>query len=283
MWRTAIFLLIAFFLLSGCNRGSNVYKVIERPESDSNSSFQPWVKLVLLHNGKKLNARCNNYKGAPHTDGGVVCSLHVGDVFKCQAFADRMSEDAGGYDLICGDDRENGKLITSAKNELVQIEDYDAVYEARQKAELAKLPKIPVTIVYDEWWSSDYAGNGAELQCPPETRNMCENQARSAESDFLGKFSAAFQSDPTCSSLRLLVYGGPKNTSQRATKALQEIGEREHWSLIVDFSPTLKKQSWTMTYGSYGTDKRTTGEGDPVSMARSICEIARNRGGSVVD
>lgn len=282
MRRTAVLLLIAIVSWSGC-RQSNIYKVIERPPSDSDSSFQPWVKLVLLHDGKKLNARCNNYKGAPHLDGGVPCNLRVGDAINCQAFPDRMSDDAGGYDLICGNDRENGKLVTSAKNELIQIEDYDATYEARRKAELAKLPPIPVTIVYDEWWSNDYAANAAELQCPPVMRDMCKRDARSAESDFLGKFSAAFQSNPTCANLRLLVYGGQKNSSRQVSKALQEMDERDHWSLVVDFSSALKKQPWTMTYGSSGTDRRTTGEGDPASMAQSVCEIARNRGGSVIN
>ncbi|MFI5087335.1 MAG: hypothetical protein ACHP7I_02985 [Terriglobales bacterium] len=259
-----------------------MYKVVDLRPNESDSSFQPWVKVVLLHDGKKLNARCNNYKAAPNTDKAVPCMLKAGGVINCQAFADRMSEDAGGYDLICGNDREKGKLITSAKNELLQIEDYDATYEAKRKAELAKLPKVPLTIVYDEWWSSDYAANGAEMRCPPATRQMCVGDARSEEAAFLGKFSAAFQSDPTCAGLRLLVYGGPKNTSEQATRALAEINEREHWSLIVDFSPGLQKQPWTMLYGPR-SDRRTSGEGDSLSVARSVCEIAKNRGGSVVD
>jgi hypothetical protein len=36
-----------------------------------------------------------------------------------------MSEEAGGYDFICGSDRRGGKLVTSDKNELLQIEDYE--------------------------------------------------------------------------------------------------------------------------------------------------------------
>jgi hypothetical protein len=259
-----------------------VYKVVERKQSESGSSFQPWVKLVLLHDGKNENARCNNYKAAPNTDEGVPCKLRVGDVIKCQAFANRMSSDSGGYDLICGDDREKGKLVTSAKNQMLQIEDYDAVYEARRKAELAKLPKVPVTIVYDEWWSGDYAANGAEMRCPPATRQMCRDNARSEEAAFQSKLSAAFQSDPTCVGLRLLVYSGSNNASEQATRALAEMNEREHWSLIVDFSPGLEKQTWSMMYQP-GSARRTSGEGDPLSVARSVCEIAANHGASVVD
>src|SRR5437016_5212489 len=281
--RTGVVFVIVVLSCSGCTRSSNVYTVVERNQSTSDSSLpQPWVKLVLLHDGKKLHARCNNYKAAPSTDEPVGCKLSAGDLIKCQAFADRMSDDAGGYDLICGDDREKGKLVTSAKNELIQIEDYDAQYEARRKAELAKLPKVPVTIVYDQWWSSDYAANGAEMRCSPAARQICRDDARSEEAAFLGKFSAAFQSDPTCAGLRLLVYGGPKNTSEQATRALAEMNEREHWSLIVDFSPTAAKQSWTMAHEP-GSDRRTSGEGEPLSGARSVCEIAKNRGGSAID
>jgi hypothetical protein len=282
MKRTAVVLLIVVLSLSGCRRSSEVYRVVERKQAESNSSFQPWVELVLLHDGKNLHGRCNNYKAAPNMNEGVPCKLRVGDVLKCQAFADRMSDDASGYDLICGDDRENGKLTTSAKNELIQIADYDATYEAKRKAEIAKLPKVPVTIVYDEWWSSDYAANGGEMRCPPATRELCRDDERSEEAAFLGKFSAAFQSDPTCAGFRLLVYGGPKNKSEPAERALAEINDRDHWFLIVDFSSTLKKQPWTMMYQP-GSARRTSGEGDPLSVAHSVCQIAKNPGDSVVD
>jgi hypothetical protein len=157
--------LVLFLTISGCRQNSNLYKIIDRKSDPGGLAFQPWVKLVLLHDGKKFDVRCNNYKGAPDTAKAVPCNLQVGDLAKCEAFSDRMSDEAGGYDLICGEDREHGKLITSAKNELLQIEDYDPVYERKRDAEIAKLPKIPVTIVYDEWWSSDYAANGAEMRC----------------------------------------------------------------------------------------------------------------------
>jgi hypothetical protein len=137
-----------------------------------------------------------------------------------------MSNDAGGYDLICGDDRENGKLTTSEKNELIQIADYDAMYEAKRKAEIAKLPKVPLTIVYDECWSSDYAANGAERRCQQAITDLCRDNERREEAAFRGQFSGAFQSDPTCDGLRLLVISGPKNTSEAANQALAEINDR---------------------------------------------------------
>lgn len=280
--QAVVVLAIVFLASAGCHRRSDLYTVDSRSQNESDSSFQPWANVVLLHDGKKLSARCNNHKAAPNTIEAVPCMLKAGDTINCQAFDDRMSEHAGGYDLICGNDREQGKLITSAKNELLQIEDYDEAYEAKRKAELAKLPKVPPTIVYDQWWSSDYAANGAEMGCPPAARQMCGDDARSEETEFLGKFSAAFQSDSACAGLRLLVYGGPKNTSKQANRALAEMSEREHWTLIVDFLQGQQKQKWTMSH-SPRSGRRTSGQGDPLSVAHSVCEIVKNRGGSVVD
>lgn len=69
-------------------------------------------------------------------------------------------------------------------------------------------PSKPMTIVYDRWWSSDYAANAGEMSCKLQATKMCEDDARADETEFFGKFSAAFQSDPACAGLRLLVYDG---------------------------------------------------------------------------
>ena len=78
----AVVVVIVFLSTSGCRRSSDVYKVVDRKHGESGSSFQPWVKLVLLHDGKNANARCNNYKDASN-DETVPCELRVGDVIKC--------------------------------------------------------------------------------------------------------------------------------------------------------------------------------------------------------
>ena len=62
-----------------------------------------------------------------------------------------------------------------------------------------------LTVVYDGWWSNDYAANSAEMQCLPDQRKYCADDARAAETDFTGKFSAAFQADPSCSGIQLII------------------------------------------------------------------------------
>jgi hypothetical protein len=103
------------FMLVSCS--GNNYRVIERGPVDD-----AWVKIVLEHNGRILFTRCNNDKATADPTKIERCDLHVGQVVKCQFFADHLSFDAGGYNLICGDQRENGKLTTDGRNELLVIE-----------------------------------------------------------------------------------------------------------------------------------------------------------------
>jgi hypothetical protein len=79
------------------------------------------VDVTLRHNGATIHVSCNNFKAGIEGH-EAPCGLRVGQIVHCQSFPDRMSFDAGGYDLICGNDRKNGKLQTSDKNELLTIE-----------------------------------------------------------------------------------------------------------------------------------------------------------------
>lgn len=92
------------------------YKVIERVNSDASLVVE--VPVTLEHDGHKYHAQCNNIKGVAgsQTRG---CELHVGMVVECQFFSHRES----GYDLICGDKRnEKGDLDTYGENELLRID-----------------------------------------------------------------------------------------------------------------------------------------------------------------
>lgn len=110
---------LAVFILafsSACNH--NRYTVIQRTDE---TTF--WVKIALKHNGHKLYATCNNYKATPgDPDKTESCNLHVGQSIDCQFFADRLSPDAGGYNLICGNQRKAGKLTNDGRNELLIVE-----------------------------------------------------------------------------------------------------------------------------------------------------------------
>ena len=77
------------------------------------------VPITLEHNGHKYYARCNNIK-AVKDNGTRHCDLHVGMKVSCQFFTSR---DTTGYDLICGDKRnEKGDLDTYGENELLSID-----------------------------------------------------------------------------------------------------------------------------------------------------------------
>ena len=113
---------------------------------------------------------------------------------------------------------------------------------------------------------------------PERALQTCEDDARKEEVEFVRKFSTAFQSDPTCAGLRLLVVGGP-NTSEQAKHSEAELGDREHWMLFLDFSPGgLPKQSWSMSHQPH-SDRWAFGQGDPSSTAHYVYEFVRNRGG----
>jgi hypothetical protein len=102
--------------------GRGSYKVVQRTD-DPNCSpdrLNCRVQVVLLHEGHKLYATALDYKADV---GGTVkhCNLRAGETVKCKFFSDRNSEDAGGYDLICGDQLWQGRLTTTGGNELLKI------------------------------------------------------------------------------------------------------------------------------------------------------------------
>lgn len=111
--------------LLACARLSNTYTVLERI-GPTKPATEP-VDVTLLHDGKKLHLSCVNYKtGQSHEL--EACNLRVGQTVKCQFYPDPGAEDAEGYDYICGDDRKDGRLILSAKNEWLQIETGEQEY-----------------------------------------------------------------------------------------------------------------------------------------------------------
>jgi len=101
--------------------GRGLYKVIDRiddPKCPDHLGCR--VEVVLLHDGHRLHATALDYKGG--VNGQIVyCNLHVGETVKCKFYPDRHSEDAGGYDLICGSELWHGRLTTTAGNEMLTV------------------------------------------------------------------------------------------------------------------------------------------------------------------
>jgi hypothetical protein len=140
----------------------------------------------------------------------------------------------------------------------------------------------PLTVVYDGWWSNDYAAQSVAMQCPPGNVKLCKDEARGAERDFSGEFSAAFQTDPSCSGIRLLMYDGPGRTSDKVLEMYAQVGNKPHWDLQVNFNPALKKQPWQLNMNP-GATQYSSGEGDAPSVVHSVCSIAKRTGGSVIN
>jgi hypothetical protein len=156
----------------------------------------------------------------------------------------------------------------------------------------------PMVVEYDGWWANDYASGAGKKKCFAEGLTSCESdnnvdviEARADETDFEGKFSAAFQSDPICSGITLRGFGG-KNHRISNVGTLLEAGQalananataEGYWFLIVSYVPEQKKQSWSMSLTDTSLTNDTSGEGDAHSMAHTVCSIVKGIGGSVVE
>ncbi|MGC1869655.1 MAG: hypothetical protein WA700_01745 [Acidobacteriaceae bacterium] len=140
----------------------------------------------------------------------------------------------------------------------------------------------PMTILYDQWWSSDFAAQGAEMHCPAQAPKVCEDDARGDEADFLGRFSAAFESDPACAGLKLIVFGDPDMSSKATKQALSKIADKDRWFLMVDFKPEIERQAWRINLYPE-LSHQASGENDARTMAHSVCSIVKTTGGSVVN
>lgn len=102
--------------------GRGRYKVVDRTD-DPNCPLDHLgcrVEVILLHEGHRLHATALDYKA--DVAGKIRhCNLRVGETVSCKAFANRHSDDAGGYDLICGGELWHGRLTTTGGNELLTI------------------------------------------------------------------------------------------------------------------------------------------------------------------
>src|SRR5262245_59210091 len=98
--------------------GRERYKVVEReddPKTCTVYRIACKVHVVLAQGARRIYATALDYKG--DVDGKVrYCELRVGQTVNCKRFTDPHSEDAGGYDLICGGQLWHGRLTTTGGN-----------------------------------------------------------------------------------------------------------------------------------------------------------------------
>lgn len=139
----------------------------------------------------------------------------------------------------------------------------------------------PLSIVYDQWWSSDYAANGSRMLCDLSDFSQCESIARSAESDFTGQLSKEFQIDPSCSDIELVVYSGPDRTPQPALTRYSEV-TNSYWALQVNYSPHKLEQPWEISLEP-NIRHKASGAGDAKAVAHDVCSIVRGGGGTMTN
>ena len=139
-----------------------------------------------------------------------------------------------------------------------------------------------VTIVYDRMYSNvAVTGYLTMHPCPSQSSEMCEHNARDQESAFYAKFATAFQFVPACSGLSLIALDSPGGDSPNTTEKLFRVPTKAQWKLNVSFTPGHEKQAWSMA--PMTKLNNSSGEGDAHSMAQTVCLIAKEAGGQVVE
>lgn len=128
-------------------------------------------------------------------------------------------------------------------------------------------------VVYNE----EYAGRFADMCRREDPKNTgCPISARAQESDFAGRFSAAFAGNQLCSGLRLVIYRGATESSEEEKV---RVAEGDFWMLMVSFNAGQEKQNWDLT--SKKSSNVLSGEGDAAQTSRQVCAIMKGRGGTV--
>lgn len=124
-----------------------------------------------------------------------------------------------------------------------------------------------------------------------DLRGYCVSQGESLEEckgeegEWVSRFSTAFQSDPTCSGLHLIVDSGVE-TSRSASQELENVKGAGYWHLLVDpVYPTSEhgSRAWFYLYLEPGHDSHTTAKGTPATIVRTVCSVANGAGGKVTE
>jgi hypothetical protein len=152
------------------------------------------------------------------------------------------------------------------------------------------------TIVLDSWWMTDYAKNACESAkswsrdgATPEMIRLldaCRSDPTPEERDFEGRLAARFAADPQCSGINFVIANDPSDGGKRR-ETVGDALQKQHWFLIIDFTPGDMKQRWDMKQsssdGGLGNGAPTKGEGDPTEVANTACSIVKGRGATLLN
>jgi hypothetical protein len=129
-----------------------------------------------------------------------------------------------------------------------------------------------VTIVYDRMWSVRSATNFTFMRATAD--------AKLQENEFYTTFATAFRSDQACSGLSLFALDPPGGNSSSDLRRLNPAA-KDQWKLNVSFEPGREKQAWSME--PMMKLSKSSGEGNAHSMAHTVCLIASETGGQVIE
>lgn len=157
------------------------------------------------------------------------------------------------------------------------------------------------TIILDGWWSTDFAKTGcaqaskwhrendaliaqvgcsAVTACPEMMRRVeaCVSDPALEVRRFETELATQLAADPRCSGVRFVTFNGPSDSD----KAVSDLMQGPHWSLLLDFEPGARKQSWNMLR-SPDLNAFTKGVGDPKEIAATVCAVVKERGAKLLN
>jgi hypothetical protein len=132
------------------------------------------------------------------------------------------------------------------------------------------------TVVFDAWWTVDFAKNGCRLLDRP--LEACKGDAEGAVHDFTDRLLTKVASNPVCSTVTFVWYRSPTETNKAQADAIHG----EHWTLGIDFTVGNPTQSWWMKQSGNHVEI-LKGEGTPAEIAKEVCAIVSKRGAKVLN
>lgn len=106
--------------------------------------------------------------------------------------------------------------------------------------------------------------------------NACRFDNSGGVHDFEALLATAFAANPECSKITFVKFSGPQHVTSAASKA----SKRQHWTLMLDFTPGAKQQDWSLVrLGKQ--ESLAKGTGGAAEIAQKVCAIARSVGAAV--
>jgi len=95
---------------------------------------------------------------------------------------------------------------------------------------------------------------------------------------FETELSMQLAANAECSGVRFVTFSGPSDSD----KAVSDLVQGPHWSLLLHFEPGTRRQSWNMLR-TPDLNAFTKGVGDPKEIASTVCAVVKERGAQLIN